>query len=62
MFLLFWEKGSLLLGYIPETLGLLLFGVALIMITVILRWVLNKTDDQAMDEENFEKLAEKLNR
>lgn len=49
---------NLLLGFMPESLGLLLFGVALIAFAVSLRRVFNRKDTA----ENFKRLAEKANR
>lgn len=50
---------NLLLGEIPETLGLLLFGIALIIVTVGLRWVLSNHEKSEMTEESLEKLSGK---
>jgi hypothetical protein len=36
---------NLLLGYVPESLGLLLFGVGLIVLTVVLRWILSRVEN-----------------
>lgn len=44
MFLFFLEKSNLLLGDVPEPLGLFLFGGVLISLTVILRWFLSEDD------------------
>ncbi len=46
-----------LLGEIPEAIGLLLFGISLIAITVGLRWFLDMKEKEANVEENLEKLA-----
>ena len=53
---------NLLLGDMPETLGLLLFGVALIAITVSLRWALNKGEQNDLGKEGFEKLTGKTSK
>lgn len=40
---------NLLLGFVPESLGLLLFGIGLVGLTVILRGIfrrVEKTDDE----------------
>ena len=50
---------NLLLGNLPESLGLLIFGVALIAFAIGLRWVFNRNEKQA--EENFEQAAERTN-
>lgn len=62
MFLFLLENGNLLLGYVPETLGLLLFGVALIAITVLLRWILSINEQENNSQENLEVLAESIKR
>ena len=54
-------NGNLLLGFMPESLGLLIFGVALIFFAVILRRVLSKNDERRAVEK-FEQTAEKTNR
>ncbi len=46
-----------LLGKIPESLGLLLFGISLIAITIGLRWFLDMSEKKNGREENLEKLA-----
>ncbi len=50
---------NLLIGDIPETLGLLLFGAGLVAITIGLRWVLNENQKEEIAEERVEKLAGK---
>jgi hypothetical protein len=39
-------SGNLLLGFMPESLGLLIFGVALIFSAVALRRILNRNDER----------------
>ncbi|MGI8787497.1 MAG: hypothetical protein ACR2HG_07045 [Pyrinomonadaceae bacterium] len=36
---------NLLLGFIPESLGLLLFGIGLIAFAVSLRWIFNRNEE-----------------
>lgn len=36
---------NLLLGFMPESLGLLLFGIGLIAFAVSLRWVFNRNEE-----------------
>ena len=50
IFLLQIGNEHLLLGFLPEPLGLLLFGVLLIFIPVILRRILNDGDEAANRE------------
>lgn len=33
---------NLLFGIVPESLGLLLFGIGLVVLTIILRWVFTR--------------------
>lgn len=54
-------NGNLLLGFMPESFGLLVFGVALIFFAVILRRILSKNDKRQAIEK-FEQTAEKTNR
>ncbi len=44
-------NGNLLLGFMPESLGLLIFGVAMIFFAVALRRVLDKNDERRAAEE-----------
>ena len=41
---------NLLLGFVPESLGLLIFGVGLILLTVALRAVLKRSEKSAKEE------------
>ena len=53
-------NGNLLLGFMPESLGLLIFGVTLIFFAVGLRRIMNRNDErQAVGK--FEEKAEKRN-
>ena len=47
MFILLFQAANrnLLLGFIPESLGLLLFGIGLIVFAVSLRRILNRKDE-----------------
>ena len=49
-------NGNLLLGFMPESLGLLIFGVAMILFAVGLRRILTKNDERRAVEE-FERAA-----
>jgi len=49
---------NLLLGFMPESLGLLLFGIGLIAFAVSLRRIFNQKETG----ENFKRLAEKADR
>jgi len=48
-FLLEIGNQSLLLGFIPESLGLLIFGVGLIVLTFGLRWIMNRVETQKVE-------------
>jgi hypothetical protein len=61
MFLFLLEASNLLLGSIPETAGLLLFGITLISITVGLRWFLNENGKEANAEESLERITKRIN-
>lgn len=51
---------NLLLGFVPESLGLLIFGVGLILLTAGLRRFM-KRNEKSMDSP-VKKMAEKVNR
>lgn len=51
---------NLLLGFVPESLGLLIFGVGLILLTAGLRRFM-KRNENSMDSP-VKKMAEKINR
>ncbi len=53
---------NIILGDIPESLGLLLFGISLIAITIGLRWFLDMNEKKNGREESLEKLARNTNR
>ncbi|MET0752502.1 MAG: hypothetical protein ABWZ66_03985 [Pyrinomonadaceae bacterium] len=36
---------NLLLGFVPESIGLLLFGIGLVVLTVILRRIFSRIED-----------------
>lgn len=61
MFLFLLENNNLLLGAIPETAGLLLFGVSLVVITIGLRWFLNESEKKNNAEEILERVTKKNN-
>jgi hypothetical protein len=52
---------NLILGFMPESLGLLIFGVALILFAVGLRRIFDRNDDRQAVKE-FERAAGKINR
>ena len=54
-------SGNLLLGYIPESLGLLIFGVALLVFALCLRRIFDRHDEQRAVEK-FEQTARNTNR
>ncbi len=49
---------NLILGFMPESLGLLIFGVALILFAVGLRRIFDRHDEQNAVK-NFEQTVEK---
>jgi hypothetical protein len=49
---------NLILGFMPESLGLLIFGVALILFAVGLRKIFNLNDERKSFK-NFEQTVEK---
>ncbi len=49
-----------LLGIIPESLGLLIFGVGLILLTIGLRWIMKRSEKSA--SRPVEQMTEKVNR
>lgn len=40
---------NLILGFVPESLGLLIFGVALVLLAIGLRWFMKRTEENADD-------------
>jgi hypothetical protein len=48
-----------LLGIVPESLALLMFGVSLIVFTVGVRRIFDRKDDTKQLESSLEKLAKK---
>ncbi len=54
-------NGNLLLGFMSESLGLLIFGVALIFFAASLRRILDRNDERHAIEK-FEQAAEKTHR
>lgn len=50
--------GNLLLGFVPESLGLLIFGIALIVLAVILRRIFKRSDEHQADK-NFDQFSRK---
>jgi hypothetical protein len=42
---------NLLLGFIPESLGLLLFGIGLVVLTVILRGIFRRVERSSEKEQ-----------
>jgi hypothetical protein len=45
-------KQNLLFGFIPESLGTLLFGVGLVLLAVGLRWIFKNIEKSANDKLN----------
>jgi len=50
----------LLFGFVPESLGLLLFGIGLIVFAGSLRWLFNR--NETTDEEEFSTQTQKASR
>lgn len=59
MFLFSFIKSNLLIGNIPESLGLLILGVALIVLTIGLRWFTNEDEKKDNNEEKLENIVGK---
>lgn len=57
MFLFLLKNYNLLIGDIPESLGLLVLGVALIALTIGIRWFMNDSEEKDHSEENLEKIT-----
>lgn len=38
---------NLILGFVPESVGILIFGIALVGLTVALRWVFKKGEEKS---------------
>jgi hypothetical protein len=55
--LLFEVENGMILSFVPESIGLLIFGLALIASAVLTRRIFNKSE-----ENNFERAAENANR
>ena len=47
MFLVELSNGNLISGSLPESLGLLLFGGGLIVLTVVIRWIFRHFEEKA---------------
>ena len=56
------ESQNLLLGFIPEPLGLMLFGMVLILVTVGARRLFEDVESEETGKESLEGLAEKAGR
>lgn len=52
IFLLQAVNQNLLLGIVPESLGLLIFGVGLIGLTFGLRWILNRVETPKIEQKS----------
>ncbi len=61
MFLFLFDNDNLLLGVVPETVGLLLFGLALIAVTVGLRWFFGVVEKKDLIDENLETITRSIN-
>lgn len=55
------SSNNLILGFMPEPLGLLIFGIVLILFAVGLRRIFNRNDEQEAGRK-FEQTTEKINR
>ncbi len=62
MYFLLFESNNLILGYVPETVGLLIFGVALVAVTIFLRWILGEKEAEKSKEENLEMIVNQINK
>jgi len=52
------ESNNLLLGSIPESIGLLIFGIALVAVTVGLRWLMREDAEDAKSQEAVKSLVQ----
>ena len=59
--LLFMESENLFLGVVPETLGMLLFGIVMVFIAVGLRRFLGNDDESLAEREPVSMLAKDMN-
>jgi hypothetical protein len=41
---------NLFLGFIPESIGLLIFGIGLVLLTIGLRWIMKRGEKSAEKE------------
>jgi hypothetical protein len=55
MILLQVTNQNLLLGVMPESLGLLIFGIGLVVLTIGLRWILKRSEENAKNIEEISK-------
>lgn len=55
-------NGNLLLGFIPESLGLLIFGVVLVTFAVGLRRIFNRKDERQAIEKSGQMINEEGSR
>jgi hypothetical protein len=54
-------NNNLILGFVPESLGLLIFGVALILFAVVLRRIFNRNEEH-QTVKKVEQTTQKINR
>ena len=44
------QSGNLLLGYMPESVGLFVFGIVLIVLAIGLRWIFKRSENAESEE------------
>ncbi len=55
------ESNNILLGSSPESVGLLMFGIALVAVTVGLRWFMREDVEDAKSQEAVKSLVQTQN-
>ena len=51
MVICLFESSNLLLGFVPESVGMLVFGVSLITLAIALRWFMARFEESVFTED-----------